>query len=66
MRATFTDHSAVVRRACERMGAQQAANRLRVSRAELESWLAGRTAPPPAVFFRLLDMLKAPPATPRG
>jgi DNA-binding transcriptional regulator YiaG len=56
-------HSRVVRQACELVGTSQLADRVRVSRASVETWLTGAAAPPPRAFRTMLYILrKANPA----
>ena len=54
-----TLHRQVVCRACDVLGKNDLADRLHVSRAMLESWMAGRGSPPPRLFFRLVDLLQS-------
>jgi hypothetical protein len=49
----------VVRHACEVVGAGQLAQRLDVSRAVVEGWLAGKGMPPPRAFLKILSLLRA-------
>jgi len=58
-----TLHSRVVRRACELVGTEELAERVRVSRATVHAWLAGTAALPPRAFRTMLYLLrKADPA----
>lgn len=53
-----TIHIEVVRKACEIVGAQQLADRVKTSHAVVQSWLAG-TAPPPGVFLKVLRIIRS-------
>ena len=52
-----TIHIEVVRKACEIVGAQQLADRVKTSHAVVQSWLAG-SAPPPRVFLKVLRVIR--------
>jgi len=54
-----TLHSRVVRQACALVGVDHLADRLDVSRATVESWLAGTATPAPRAFLRTLSLLRA-------
>lgn len=54
-----TIHSRAVRQACDLVGIDQLAERVDVSRAMVESWLAGATTPAPRAFLRILSLLRA-------
>ncbi len=51
-------HSRVVRRACELVGTEQLAERVQVSRATVQAWLAGTAALPPRAFRTMLYLLR--------
>ena len=54
-----TLHSRVIRQACQLVGVEHLADRLDVSRAMVESWLAGTATPAPRAFLRTLSLLRA-------
>jgi hypothetical protein len=48
-----------VKRACDLVGSRAAlAERLGYSEGMIRAWLDGKVAPPPAVFFRIVDILQ--------
>jgi transcriptional regulator with XRE-family HTH domain len=54
-----TLHKRVVRLGCELVGTDHLADRLDVSRAVVERWLAGTATPTPRAFLRILGLLRA-------
>lgn len=53
-----TIHSRVVGDICRLLGPQRLADRMRVSRATVDAWLAGTAVPPPRAYHRILNILK--------
>ena len=51
-------HRRVVRHGCDLLGIDQLADRLDVSRAEVDSWLAGTAIPAPRAFLRIIRLLR--------
>jgi hypothetical protein len=57
-RLADTLHTRVVRRACDLLGGPEAlAERLSVALVIVRAWTTGKLAPPPRVFFRIVDIL---------
>ena len=55
---TTLEHGQIVRRACDLVGLQPLAVRLRVPRTVVQAWLAGTAALPPRAFRTMLYILK--------
>ena len=56
--STILEHGRIVRRACELVGLQPLAARLRVPRAMVQAWQVGTAALPPRAFRTLLYIVK--------
>ena len=58
MNATL--HNEYVRRACDLLGKDRVADRVGVSRATLDAWLAGISGPPPRALKEIRRLLEQP------
>jgi DNA-binding transcriptional regulator YiaG len=58
VRTESTLHTRVVQHACNLLGMNALAERLKVSTATLQKWRSGGASPPPPTFFRLLDIMR--------